>query len=112
MHLSLSLIDEVQKLCDEGYGTIVTKEKMVQDQLLPYNQCCSVYLKPSPEMVDRKLLKMANDEDMTMTFYSANFNKTVQDENIRRIIWKYHPHIDTFYISPLEEESQDSAFGM
>ena len=63
-------------------------------------------------MVDRKLLKMANDEDMTMTFYSANFNKTVQDENIRRIIWKYHPHIDTFYISPLEEESQDSAFGM
>ena len=85
---------------------------MVQDQLLPYNQCCTVYMKPAPDALNTRLLKMAKDEDMTVTFYSANFNKKVEEENMRKIIWKYHPHIETFYISPVEEDSQASTFGM
>ena len=108
---SMLLPDELQNLCKEGYGAIVTREKMVKDKVLPYNQCCTVYLKPGPDYVDRRLLKMANDEDITLTFYTANFNKQVTDVAMHKIISKYHPDLSTFYFTPMDDDSQQTASG-
>lgn len=104
-------IDELQALADEGYGKMIMKEKMVADKYLPYNQCSTMYMKPHPDYVDKKFLKMATDEDMTVTYYTGHFNKKVEDPTIKIMLSKYHPHLDMLYLSSLEEDSPDSSTG-
>ena len=69
---------------------MVTKEQINRDQVLSFNQCCSIFLKPHVSFVDEEIFDESHDElnaesDM---FY---FNKPV-DDTIIRIIHNYHDH--------------------
>ena len=85
---------------------------MVADKYFPYNQCCTIYMKPHPDFVDKKLLKMAKDEDLTITYYTSVFNKKVQEETTKKILAKYHPNLDMMYLSSLDDDSPDSSSGI
>lgn len=105
------ILDELQALANEGYGKLVTKDQMVADKHFAYNQCCTMYMKPHPDFVDKKLLKMAKDEDLTLTYYTTFFNKRIEDATTKKILAKYHPNLDMLYLSSLDD-SPDSSSGI
>ena len=69
---------------------MVTKEQMNRDKVLPFNQCCSVFLKPHVSFVDEEIFDESHDELNTKS-YIFYFNKPV-DDAIIRIIHNYHDH--------------------
>ena len=103
----------MQALASEGYGKIISREQMIQDKYLAYNQCCTMYMKPHPDLVDKNFLKMAKDDDITHTFYTSCFNKKVEDPTVKKILSKYHPNLDMMYLSlsSVEDDSHDSSSG-
>ena len=71
---------------------------MIADKFLTGKESASVFMKPSPMHITESFLRMANDRDCTESFYSAQFNKEI-DEKMKKMVIKYHPHIDDLMIS-------------
>ena len=71
---------------------MVTKEEMNRDKVLPFNQCCSIYLKPHVSFVGEEIFDECHDE-LNVESYMFYFNKPV-DDTIIRIIHHYHDHKD------------------
>ena len=98
-HFTLCMIlEELRKLVEDGYGIIVTKEQLHKDKVLPFNQCCNLYLKPEPTGLDAKFFKMAKDRDMNFTTYSAFWNQATTDQ-MKKIVMKYHPQRENIAFS-------------
>ena len=95
---------ELEKLCTEGIGMIVTREEMISDKVLPANQCCSIYVKPDISVLDNKFFEMSTDKDINREMYEVNFNKPV-DGTTKRIILKYHPQS---HLIAITQESQQT----
>ena len=108
---SMSFIDEVTLLQEEGYGLLITKEKMVEDKCLPYKLSCNVYCKPDISFLDQKFYNMAGDKEITDNSYLANYRKPI-DTKLTYIAHKYHPHkqyialsqVPSQYLSDLQKE--------
>lgn len=71
---------------------------MIADKFLTGNERASVFMKPAPLYLTASFLRMANDQDCTESFYCAQFNKDI-DDKMKKMVWKYHPHIDDMMIS-------------
>ena len=71
---------------------MVTKEQMNRDKVLPFNQCCNVFLKPHVSFVAEEIFDESHDE-LNLESYMFYFNKPV-DDTIIRIIHHYHDHKD------------------
>lgn len=69
---------------------------MIEDAMLAKNQCCTVFIKPSPDVVGKDFFKMATDTDLTSEFYFTKYRVPVKDKAMKRIIRHYHP--DSMYI--------------
>lgn len=104
--ISLS-VGELDTLCSEGYGTIITKEQMTIDDILPRNHCAAYYMKPSPASLSEKFFKLATHPELTSSYYSLKYYMCVKDSKVATILKKYHPDFDNLDISELED-SQDS----
>ena len=76
---------------EDGYGVIVTKEQLHEDKFLPFNQCCTLYLKPEPTTLDDRFFRQAKDRDLNASTYLACWNRDVSDQ-VKKIVMKYHPH--------------------
>ena len=101
----LVIAAELEKLCSEGIGLIVTREEMINDKVLPTNQCCSVYVKPEISVMDVKFFDMVSDKDINREMYEVNFNKPL-DDSTKRIVLKYHPHS---HLIPITQDTQQTA---
>lgn len=99
--LLIFLVDELVKLVEKGYGRLISKESMVQDGILPKNDCATVYMKPSPLCIDRHFMKLCHDPDLTETTYLAMFNKSSSDKT-KIMVRKYHPHLKFLSVSQVE----------
>ena len=66
------------------------KEQMNRDKVLPFNQCCSVFLKPHVSFVPEEIFDHSPDE-LNSESYVFYFNKAV-DETMIKIIHQYHDH--------------------
>ena len=42
----MKFIGEIESLCSEGYGILITKEDMIADGKMPKNCCSTVHLVP------------------------------------------------------------------
>ena len=100
-------LGELETLCSEGYGSIISKEQMMSDDILPKNQCSTMFMKPSPDSLPNKFFKLATDSELTVTFYSARYRMPVKDAHMAKILKKYHPDSENLDLSEFEE-SQDS----
>lgn len=74
------------------------KDEMYKDGVLPYNQCCTVFMKPSMDVIDKKFLDMCSDKEINETTYSAFFSKPI-DDVMKKIVKKYHPDRRCIFIS-------------
>ena len=63
---------------------------MNRDKVLPFNQCCSIFLKPHVSFVDEEIFDESHDE-LNAESYMFYFNKPV-DDTIIKIIHNYHDH--------------------
>lgn len=95
--------DEVTLLEEEGFGILVTKEKMVEDKCLPYKWACNVYCKPDISYLDNKFYNMAADKEINDNLYLANYRKPI-DNKLTYLAHKYHPHKDLIALSQVSED--------
>ena len=98
-------VDELQKLVDMGYGKLITKDEMKKDKILPSNQCSNVYMKPEMMFMDTNFFIMVMDSVLKDTTYTANFNRDI-DDNVKKIVTKYHPHKDFILMSQLQSTNE------
>ena len=96
----------------QGYGKIITKEEMIRDRIIPTNQCATMYMKPSPDVLPLNFFNVG-DPDITHTFYSANYRMPVKEKHIPSsivptIVRKYHPDAENLYISDVEDSQNSS----
>ena len=98
-NVSTSLVDELRKLCDAGYGQIVTREEIVRDKISPFSKAFSVYMKPYHTFLDQSFFDMASDKKLKRADYIDNFNDRC-DEAMLKICKAYHPQKDVFLRSP------------
>lgn len=94
----LLITDELQKLSEEGFGKLITREEMMKDTFLSGNERATVFMKPAPMFLSATFLRMANDKDCTESFYAAQFHKEV-DDKMKKMVNKYHPHLDDIMIT-------------
>ena len=90
--------DELRKLCSEGYGVLIAKEEMIDDRVLPKNQCFTVFLKNEITHIDDKFFSMVKDSDLTKETYERNFCKDIES-TMKKIVAKYHPQKDSIVFS-------------
>ena len=55
------------------------KEQMNRDKVLPFNQCCSIFLKPHVSFVDEEIFDGSHDE-LNAKSYMFYFNKSVDSQ--------------------------------
>ena len=88
-----AISDELQKLCQSGYGAIVTREQIAADKVLPYSRACDVYFKPYWQRVNKSFFDLATDPTLKIDDYIDNFNEDY-DDTLKLLCGKYHPHED------------------
>ena len=86
------------RISELGYGKLILKEQMYKDSVLPYNQCCTVFMKPAMNVIDKNFLDMCSDKEINETTYSAFFSKPI-DDVMKIIVKKYHPDRRAIFIS-------------
>lgn len=106
MYLRLFVFpDELRKLAEKGYGTVVTREEMLKDKILPYNQCATVFLKPHYGSLDPGFFELANDATLGDDAYIKYFS-TTNDEVTNKIVQHYHPDKEQIAFSQLDSSAQ------
>ena len=80
---------------------------MQQDRILPFNQCSSVYLKPEPVFLDKKLFDYVTEPGVDAQLYETYFKGDLS-ENYKIICKKYHPHRQT--VSPTPSNTATSQY--
>ena len=110
--LQVIILGELDTLVGQGYGKIITKEEMISDRIILTNQCATMYMKPSPDVLPLNFFQVG-DPDITHTFYSANYRMPVKEKHIPasivpKILRKYHPDADNLYLSDVEDSQNSS----
>ena len=101
------MIGEIESLCSDGYGILITKEDMIADGKMAKNCCSTVYMKPSPNKLGGDFFKVAHDSDLDSTFYTARYRANVKVAHMKKIVKLYHPDAKYLYVSDIDD-SQSS----
>ena len=82
-------------LQEEGFGKLVTREEMQDDQQrgFPKKDCITAFFKPSPTNVDNTIIRKLRDPDLNENYYMSQFRKP-NDEKMFKMVARYHPHLD------------------
>ena len=85
----------MKELENEGFGRLVTREDMQQDENRGFakKDAVSLFFKPSPSNIDSTIFKRIRDPDLNETFYTAQFRKGT-DERMYPMVVRYHPHLE------------------
>lgn len=85
----------MKELENEGFGRLVTREQMQEDENrgFPRKDALNLFFKPSPCNIDSTLFKRLKDPDLNETFYTMQFRKPTE-ERMQAIVARYHPHLE------------------
>ena len=73
------MIGEIESLCSDGYGILITKEDMIADGKMAKNCSSTVYMKPSPNELGGNFFKVAHDSDLDSTSYTARYRANMKE---------------------------------
>lgn len=86
----------MKALEEEGFGKLVTREDMMEDEMRGFDKCKSttLFFKPSPLTLDVEFIRRLKDPDLTENFYIAQFRKDTKETKHFPMIQRYHPNLD------------------
>lgn len=85
----------MKALENEGFGKLVTREEMQEDEErgFPKKDSVTAFFKPSPSTMDTNILKRAKDMDLNEAFYMSQFRKPTEDK-FHKMVLRYHPNLE------------------
>ena len=106
MTIGNSIVDELQKLAEEGFGRYVDKTEMENDQILDQRKCFSAFVKNDIRDVEANFFRGLNENDCSIEVYETKYNE-VMDIVMKKVAVNYHTNRELLVISP-ELEPTDS----
>ena len=102
-YILTKFLGEIESLCSDGYGILITKEDMIADCKMPKNCCSTVHMKQSPNELGGEFFKVAHDLDLDSTFYTARYGANVKEAHVKKIVKLYHPDAKYLYVSNTDD---------
>ena len=101
-----SIVDELQKLAEEGFGRYVDKTEMENDKILDQRKCFSAFVKNDIRDVEANFFRGLNENDCSVEVYEAKYIEPM-DIVMKKVAVNYHTNRELLVISP-ELEPTDS----
>lgn len=90
---------------ENGFGKIVTREKMIEDKVIPYNHCTNVLMKPPMEYVPDSFYDFVSDKECDAKMYDYYYKFKVTDPIVKKMIKRYHPYREVIALDMSDVET-------
>ena len=93
------IVDELQKLAEEGFGRYIEKTDMENDKILDQRKCFSAFVKNDIRDVEPSFFRGLNEIDCSPEVYEVKYNEPM-DIVMKKVAMNYHTNRELLVISP------------